>query len=229
MSSDYLLIRTRRRTIALIVQRDGSLVVRAPLRASEKVIRQFVDSKSEWISKKQAQAQREARALVREYVDGEKFLYLGRAYPLRISARARPALALKEHFELAGAARQQAQAVFTRWYRARAAEVISGRVAALAQETGFRVQKVRISSARTRWGSCSPLGTLSFTWRLVMAPLEIIDYVILHELVHLEIRNHSGAFWARVGELLPDYRTRRAWLRKNGRFLNLESGSGSSR
>jgi hypothetical protein len=92
-------------------------------------------------------------------------------------------------------------------------------VPAIAGKHGLRYQNIRISSARTRWGSCSSRGTLSFTYRLIMAPAEVVDYVVMHELVHTQIKNHSKIFWNKVGELMPDYRNRLAWLKKNGKFL----------
>ena len=107
------------------------------------------------------------------------------------------------------------------WYKAQARSLLSGRVDFFAGRHAIRVGKVRISSARTRWGSCSARGTLSFTWRLVMAPPEVIDYVVVHEMCHLKEMNHSGAFWARVEAILPDYKARRKWLKDHGAGLRL--------
>lgn len=214
------LVRTRRRTIALIVQRDGSLTVRAPLRMAEEDIRRFVESHSGWIARNQARARAAAPPPARQYADGETFLYLGQLYPLSIVARQRPALAFDGRaFRLAESAIPGAKAAFVRWYKARALEVLSERVQARAVQHGFTYQKIRISSARTRWGSCSSSGTLSFTFRLVMAPLEVVDYVVVHELVHTQVKNHSKTFWRQVEEIMPDYKTRRDWLKKNGRLL----------
>lgn len=84
-----------------------------------------------------------------------------------------------------------------------------------------RPEKLRISSARTRWGSCSAKGTISLTWRLVMAPPEILDYVIVHELAHLKVKNHSSAFWKVVETYLPGYQNQRKWLKQNGHTLDL--------
>ena len=95
------------------------------------------------------------------------------------------------------------------------------RVAFFARSQDVKPGKLCISSARTRWGSCSAKGTLSFTWRLVMAPLDIIDYVVVHELCHLKEMNHSRAFWERVETILPDYKRRRKWLKENGGALRL--------
>ena len=99
--------------------------------------------------------------------------------------------------------------------------VLSEHIAFLAKKNELSCQKFRISSARTRWGSCSSTGTLSFTWRLVQAPLEGFDYVIVHELVHTQIRNHSPGFWHRLAESMPEYKRYVSWLKKNGRLLSL--------
>jgi len=95
------------------------------------------------------------------------------------------------------------------------------RVSYYAKKYGFEVKKIRISSARTRWGSCSTRGTLSFTWRLILAPQDVVDYVVVHELCHLRELNHSKNYWALVEEIMPDYKVRRAWLKKHGGTLKL--------
>jgi len=223
MTETFELIRTRRRTIALIVQTDGRLVVRAPLRVPEKIIREFVESKAGWIRKKQAQVTA-AQVPARQFVEGEQFWYLGKAYPLTIVPRQRPALKLGSAFRLARSAQPRAKAAFIRWYKSQARALLTERVREAAVRYGFTYHGIRISSARSRWGSCSSSGTLSFTYRLVMAPQAVIDYVVVHELVHLKVRNHSKTFWKQVGGILPDYKKHVAWLKKNGRFLTLEAG-----
>jgi predicted metal-dependent hydrolase len=154
-------------------------------------------------------------------VDGSTFLYLGKAYPLTLVEHQRPALVFDRHFYLDRSNLPRAQAVFTAWYREQARGVLEQRVAWCARQYGLAAKGVRITSARTRWGSCSSRGTLNFTWRLVMAPLEIIDYVVIHELAHLKEKNHSPAFWQLVERMLPDFRWRRDWLKKNGHILAL--------
>ncbi|MDO9303429.1 MAG: M48 family metallopeptidase, partial [Anaerolineales bacterium] len=111
--------------------------------------------------------------------------------------------------------------VFTRWYKERALEIISERVKQYSQQYNFAPKQVKISSAKTRWGSCSPNGALNFTWRLVMAPLAVIDYVVAHELVHLRVKDHSSKFWKTVESIYPDYKKQRKWLRENGGKLIL--------
>lgn len=216
------LVRTRRRTIALIVQPDGTLTVRAPLQLSEARIRRFVDSHADWVARHQELARRSPPAARKQFLAGETFLLLGSRYPLQILPRQRPALTFDgQTFRLAESARGRAEQVFVQWYRAQAGEVLTRRVSTLAAAHGFSWKKVRISSARTRWGSCSPNGTLSFPWRLVLAPLPVVDYVVIHELVHTQIRNHSRAFWLEVARLLPGYKAHVRWLKQNGRQLTL--------
>jgi predicted metal-dependent hydrolase len=125
-------------------------------------------------------------------------------------------------FLLAARQREKARAVFENWYRQQAAQVIKPRTSDLAEQNGFQFQIIRINGAKTRWGSCGPKGSLNFSWRLVMAPPEIIDYVIIHELVHLRVRNHSKRYWAAVNQIMPDFKQRRAWLQKNGYQLSLD-------
>ena len=115
----------------------------------------------------------------------------------------------------------KAPLVFKNWYRQQAAKILAERSQWYASRHGFAYQKIRISSALTRWGSCSSKGTLSFTWRLVMAPIPVIDYVVVHELVHLQVKNHSKEFWGRVELIMPDYKQKIKWLKENGHLLRL--------
>jgi len=214
------LVRSKRKTLALIVETDGTLTVRAPLRMKETDIRGFIEAKQGWIRRKQAQV-REAAPPARQYVEGEMFWYMGREVPLRIVSSGKPALVMDGVFKLTKSAQPEAESVFTTWYREQARKVLTERVEFFARKYGFKNGKIRISSARTRWGSCSSKDTLSFTWRLVMAPLDVIDYVVVHELCHLKEMNHSKVFWAQVETILPDYKWRRKWLKDNGATLHL--------
>ena len=223
------LIRTRRRTIALIVQPDGRLIVRAPMRMPDGVVRDFVESQAEWIRRQQAEARLAPPPAPKIYVNGETFPYLGFAYPLTLVKRQRPGPActgvlpvrFADGFYLAEAARPRAEQAFVRWYKQRALEIISRRAAAYAEKFGLTYKSIRITSARTRWGSCGPDGSLNFSWRLILAPLEVVDYVVVHELAHLVVKNHSRRFWRKVESMMRDHRQQVAWLKKNGHQLSL--------
>ncbi len=214
------LIRSKRKTIALIVQLDGSLVVRAPLFARDEQIQAFIKKKTDWIRARQAEAQA-ARPAVHTFTDGDSFLYLGRPYPLRVVKGAQKALEFKDAFLLAESAHPRARQLLEAWYKARAREIITQRVMFHAALLGFSYSKIRIGSAKTRWGSCSTRGTLSFTWRLIMSPPQVVDYVIIHELVHTVEHNHSQVFWAKVAQVVPDYKALAKWLKKNAHLMEI--------
>ena len=213
------LIRSRRKTIALIVKPDGSLVVRAPLRASNRSIHEFIAKNSLWIERKQTQARAAVPPTPRRYISGEEFLYLGSAYPLEIVTDQEQSLLLNGNFKLAESALVDAQAVFEGWYREHARRILVERVDCFARQHSFQYKRIGVTSARTRWGSCSAAASLSFSWRLILAPMQVVDYVVVHELVHTVFHDHSGQFWGRVEQICPDYREHRGWLKKNGQQL----------
>ncbi|NPV84439.1 MAG: M48 family metallopeptidase [Anaerolineae bacterium] len=228
------IIRSKRKTIALIIQHDGSLIIRAPLHVSQKHILEFVHQKSNWIRKKQAFLKANyALSTPKQYRTGEEFWYLGKKYPLEIvdttsvpkkekqPGKAKALRFYNGRFYLSAIAQSRAQQLFKTWYREQALTIINQRVEWYARRCGFTYTKIRITSAQTRWGSCSTKGVLSFTWRLAMAPIEIIDCIVVHELVHTIERNHRKGFWDRVKAILPDYKTRIRWLEINSGLLRL--------
>ncbi len=206
------IIRSKRKTLALIVKPNGSLVVRAPLRTPEKTIRDFIEHHSTWIEKKQAEVLAAFPQAPKQYVPGETFMYLGDAYSLDVVKGQKKGLILEGNFRLAESAQDKAKLVFERWYRAEAKQILSERVRLYASQCGLQYKKIGITSARTRWGSCSADGSLNLSWRLILAPLEAVDYVVVHELVHTVFHNHSKRFWKRVEKIMPDYKERRKWL-----------------
>ena len=216
------IIRTKRKTIALHISDDATLIVRAPLKASEKTIMGVVLKHKEWIEEKKREIKaREPKFSPKEFVNGEGFLYLGEWYRLKIEDNQEVPLKFVNGFYLSRNALPQAKDVFIEWYKNMAYEKISERVNWYAQQRGFKYKKVNITSAQRRWGSSSSNGNLNFPWRLIMAPLTVIDYVVIHELVHTVERNHSKAFWVKVKMLMPNYERYKEWLRKNGYLLRL--------
>ncbi len=210
------LIRSRRKTIALIITRSGQLVVRAPLRASRAQIDQLVAEKSAWIRSHQAAMRARPPAAEQPITEGSAFLYLGQAYPLHFIPGRLSTLALKDgQFQICLLPAERLQQAFTAWFRRQARTILEERIHLHAARLGVHPGALRISSARSRWGSCSNRGTLSFPWRLVMAPLAVIDYVVVHELTHLTVKNHSRDFWQRVAAADPGYAAARKWLTAN--------------
>jgi predicted metal-dependent hydrolase len=214
------IIHSKRRTIALIIETDGSLTVRAPIRFSRARIEQLVIEKGAWIRERQEWIRLHVPA-PHCYEAGELFYYLGKAYPLGYADRQSQPLVLSDGFQLKRSLRTRAKQVFTTWYRDQARPIINQRAQLLANRHLLFFKEIHITGARTRWGSCSSRGTLNFSWRLVMAPPEVIDYVIIHELAHLKIPNHSSDYWKYVEQLSPNYRTLRKWLKENGARFSL--------
>ncbi|MBT3187525.1 MAG: M48 family metallopeptidase [Anaerolineae bacterium] len=218
MPSTPKIIRSKRKTIALVIQPNGELLIRAPKRATRKQIDAMLKQHANWITKKQAKAKAaQIDFSPRQFVGGEEFPFLGEDYSLKIVKAKKPVLALSGDFQLSEASLGKAESIFERWYKGEARAIFTERVEFYAQKYDFDYAKIKLSSARTRWGSCSSKGNLNLTWRLVMAPMKIVDYVIVHELSHLREHNHSKTFWAQVEAILPDYKSRRKWLKGNGR------------
>lgn len=215
----HQLIRSKRKTLALIVKPDGSVLVRAPMRTSKAVIEEFISKNTLWIESQRVKTLAAPPPAPRRYLPGETFLYLGRMYPLEIIEGQWEPLLLNGAFKLTASRQSEAAFLFEGWYRDQARQVITERVEVFAHQYDFRYKGIRITSARTRWGSCSATGSLSFSWRLIQVPLAVVDYVVVHELVHTAIHNHSKGFWQRVGMILPEYQKHRRWLREHGQEL----------
>jgi predicted metal-dependent hydrolase len=216
------LIRSKRKTVSLVITPEGKLLVRAPLRLPKARIEELVNHKVDWITRHQAQARLSAPVLFTDrFADGQLFWFLGQRYVLHMIDRQRPALSFAGAFFLARPALPQAAKVFQEWYRKQAALILSERTALLSRQSGLTYQSVKITSARTRWGSCSPKNVLSFPWRLVMAPLPVIDYVVVHELVHTIEPNHQKKFWEKVSSLAPAYKEYKKWLKSNSPSLRI--------
>jgi len=223
---DYVLERRpKRRTVGLQVRADGQVLVAAPLLVPHLFVKKFLRDKSGWVHRKLADvAKLKQHKAARTYADGDAIPYLGRDYLLRFAGTSRlDEAAGALHLGMRGdrGKRDLVIAALTRWYKRQARLVLAERTALLAGKLVKEPTLIGIKSYRTRWGSCHSDGRIYYNWRLVMAPLKVIDYVVAHELCHLKHHNHSPAFWEQVEKLFPDYKEQRSWLRKHGRLLDL--------
>ena len=212
---------TRRRTLSLELRPDGSLTVATPHGLSLSTIRAFVESRRAWIEAKRAQLTLPASPRVQPE-NGARLPYLGTELALEISiAPSRRAACRCESGSLIIKAPHSTaiRPAIEAWYRRAAATHAAARLAHFAPLVGRAARKLTIRAQRTRWGSCSARGAISLNWRLMQAPPEIFDYVVVHELCHLLVPNHSPRFWAEVARVLPDWRQQRAQLRQFGRSL----------
>jgi predicted metal-dependent hydrolase len=214
------LIRSKRKSIGLEIKPDGTLVVRAPVGVNLRAIQQVVDSKADWIKQTRAKMRDvQNETLTHTFEEGDLFLYLGCTYPLRRPNEAGRQVRFDgSNFILPASVSDPAQTL-ERWYRQAARAHLTALVEMWSKRIEVTYTTLRISAARTRWGSCSTRGTLSFPWRLVMAPPDQVEYVVIHELVHRLHPNHSPAFWSKVAEYVPDYAARRKWFHQYGNTL----------
>ena len=218
----HSLIRSKRRTICLEFNPQGQLIVRAPLRASLSLIKDFIHSKRNWIEKNQQHNVQQYQAKPqRHYQNGESFLLLGESYPLEIVPHLKKPLHFDTVFQLSERNIEKAEKIFTAWYKKRALSQITEITEKHATIMQLSYSGIKITSARKRWGSCNSRGNLSFSWRLVMAPIWIIEYIVVHELAHLKHMNHSSRFWGFVGKFFPEYKKARKWLKEHQALLDL--------
>jgi predicted metal-dependent hydrolase len=214
-SKPYKIIRSKRRTIALTVTANASLIVRAPMKTSIAHIERLVSSRADWIRKAIARVSSRPRPVVHEYAEGESFLYLGKSYKLNISKKSDKKLYFRSGFILSAKEKKHARELLVSWYKQEAKKKIAERVEWCARRAGISYKSIKITTANRRWGSCSTSGNLNFSWRLIMAPLSVIDYVVVHELAHIEHKNHSKYFWNTVKVMCPNYEKSKLWLRAN--------------
>jgi predicted metal-dependent hydrolase len=216
------IIRTKRKNIALMITHDAMLVVRAPMRTPLSYIEKLVEEKCGWIERKMREFERRPKAEKKTFEVGEEFLYLGKKYKLEIAEGTK--IRATEDYKLLfpEVFLWRAKARMHDWYKKQAQEIISERTKMIASKLNLKYCSLKISNAKTNWGSCGPKNSLNFNWRLIMAPESVIDYVIIHELTHIPEKNHSAKFWNKVAVVMPEYKTARKWLRENSKVLTLE-------
>ena len=213
----HKIIRSRRRSVGLEITKNAQLIVRMPWYGSVSEVKKFILEKRGWIEKKLSQAtERLEKQLPKKFIDGEKFYYLGEKYKLHIKNSTSSKLIFNAGFHLSEKSLDKARNLFINWYKKQAKLNIPKRVRWYAQLHHLKFNNIKITSASRRWGSCTSRGNLNFTWRLMLMPIKILDYVVAHELSHLVHQNHSKRFWLQVERIIPDYRERRKWLKKNG-------------
>ncbi|MDW7650562.1 MAG: SprT family zinc-dependent metalloprotease [Bacillota bacterium] len=215
------IIRTKRKTISLVINTKGELIVRAPLQTPMTYIEDLVQKKAAWITKKQEEmTKRNSRYCVREFGEGAEVLYLGVPLRLQYDRKIQEVTCIDGRLVIPWEIADKKLAVVT-WYRTQARQVIGERLTYFASLTGLQYRSFNVTGAARRWGSCSSKGSVNFSWRLVMCPLPAIDYVIVHELCHLEHLNHSKDFWQKVKHVLPDYAEQRKWLADNQKLMDM--------
>jgi len=228
MNISYTVRRSRKRqkTMSLQVCDDAKIVVSAPFFTPADAIRRFVEEQQGWLDKILArQRQEAAHPKKKKYETGEHFFYLGQLYPLEVFFEPfeKEGIVFRNHRFYLNCRSDKAlrKYCFVAWYTKKADKIIRRRVDLFSGMLKLPYERIRITSAESRWGSCSEDNRLSFSYRLIMAPPDVVDYVIVHELMHIPEKNHSSTFWQKVEAVMPSFRERRRWLQDNHRNLAL--------
>ncbi|MEA2437299.1 MAG: hypothetical protein QOF65_1855 [Thermoleophilaceae bacterium] len=216
----------RARRARINVSAEGVEVV-VPRRMALRQVVPFVEEKRPWIERTLRRIREAEEAAAVRLVDGGSVPYLDRLLTLSIRVepgRVRSFVSMRgDVLEVAvGSPGVEAvRAALEAWYRRRARIDVAPRLDAACARAGVRYTRLSIRAQRTRWASCSSTGAMSFNWRLLLAPPEILDYVVEHEVAHLEVLDHSPRFWRLLGSRVPAYREHERWLRRNGPALRL--------
>lgn len=212
----------RRKTLSITVERDRSVIVHAPSNLCAKKIDAIIQSKRQWLYEKIKHPQKYQdlpHPPGKELVNGESALYLGRSYRIELIESATDDVQFKQKFLIRRSPFSQRQEVLRDWYINRAKEKILPRVARHALELGVEYTEAKIVDNRYRWGSCTVKNNINLNWRLIKAPMFVIDYVIVHELAHLLEPNHTPRFWNIVRTQTSTMEKAKAWLQENGQIL----------
>lgn len=213
------IVYSNRSTFGLEVDEWGNLTIRAPKRATESEIKQVIVEKRNWILKKQHSANHKKPKLYN--FDGtDEFLFMGKNYPVVFLISKVNIRFDGEKFVVNESKKDNLQELMTKWYKEKALKISTFLTDKYTDKLGIKHKKVKITSAKTRWGSCSSKKNININWRLILAPLQVLEYVIAHEVAHLKYMNHSDAFWNTVAELQPNYKQYRKWLKENSNLLS---------
>lgn len=219
----------KRKTIGLEVNIDGEIKVSVPIGVTNEILDKVLEKKYNWLVKKREELiEKGMKRIVRKYITGENYFYLGKEYKLKIVKDIylkKPQVNLWDDNIIVyckSSNKEQVRQILEKWYRSKTLELSIERIKLYT--TGFFDKEplgIQVKEQKRRWASCTYDNKILINWRCSMAPIEIVDYIIVHELCHMDIKNHSKDFWNRVKEVLPDYKIREQWLKENGVRIEL--------
>lgn len=226
----YSFYRQNRKDIRVVIDLINKIVAFVPETMSEDKIHQTLSNKAQWIyTKVQELNEIQSNVSPKEFVSGEKLMYLGRQYRLKVYREVvdKTSFTFRQGRFVAVVPSNWAQekvqdrleAHLIEWYRKHGLKKIQERVAYYENILGVRAQSIQMKTQHKRWGTCTPEGNIYINWRIAMAPIKIIDYIVVHELAHLRIPEHSDAFWKLIRSILSDYEGSKEWLRVHGMEL----------
>ena len=222
------IVRTERRKTVLIEVDNPVVTVKVPKTLSRERLEALLTKRKGWIKDKLETQEAMPPMRTKEYVNGEAFAYLGRTYRLKIipGEQGKPVKLRNGYLEVPVAKnlknegrRASIRCALTEWYTSHALVRLESKCTRYGRVLGVAPASVKVDDYKTRWGSCSSTGKLSFNWRVILAPHSIVDYVVVHELCHMLEHNHSAKYWKHVRTVIPDYKACRDWLKKHGAYL----------
>lgn len=223
MSIEYKIVYSNRKTLNISVERDRSIIVRAPHYVSEEKIEEIVQSKKQWIKEKLEHTQKyPALSENKEFVSGETLMYLGRNYQLLIVDEEIKGIEFNQRFKISRDNQSKANDLFKKWYKIQALKKIELLTKRYARNLGVQYNQIKISEMKYRWGSCTPANNIIFNWRIIKAPMYVLEYLVAHELVHLLEGNHTPRFWNILSIQVPYYEKAKTWLKKHGQLLEID-------
>ncbi len=223
MGIEYSVIYSKRKTISIIVDRDRSVLVRAPLSTSKETIDLEVQKRKRLLQKKINHNQKYPfEKPTKEFISGETLMYLGKNYMLLVTEEEFDGIQFDNKFFISLSNQKKANKLLKEWYIKSAKEIIEPKAISIAKQIGVIYQRINILDLKFRWGSCTPKDNIHLNWRLIKAPITVIEYIIVHELTHLLEANHTIEFWNRVSAQLPSYKKAKMWLKENGHELETD-------
>jgi predicted metal-dependent hydrolase len=223
MQLEYEIKYSKRKTLNISVERDRRIIVRAPENLSLQKIEAIVQSKKQWISEKVNHAQKyPVDYKPKEFISGETLLYLGRNYQLLLVNEEIEGVEFDQGFRISKSNQPNANKLFKKWYLNQALKKIEPLAINYAKNLGVRYKDFKTSEMKYRWGSCTPNNNIIFNWRIVKAPMFVLEYLVAHELVHLMESNHTPRFWNILSVQVPNYQKAKEWLKRNGHLLEID-------
>lgn len=226
MKFEVQIHRTNRRKTASIKVLQGVVQVVVPKTLSQQAIDDLIANKSNWIRQKLMQQQSVPVSKPKQFVSGESFTYLGRNYRLKVLPGQVAPVKLKHgYLQVTVAPDQKSDQQLIRqrlrdWYLHCAMDKLEQKTSKYAEQMGIQPTQIKVKEYKSRWGSCNTRGEISYNWKIIMTPHRIVDYVVIHELCHLIHHNHSPEYWHQVRSIVPDYQSKRDWLKTNAGLLD---------
>lgn len=217
---DFQLTYKKRKTMGIYIDVYGNVELRVPRDTSDQGIADLLESKWSWIVRKQTEMKERTKGFKEKtYQEGEEFLYLGKHYPITIQedgASKKASIIFEEDIlKITVPIRDEEllKKLMTKFYKQQCKRLVETRIRVYQSNFKVKPKSIKINGNKKNWGTCNTLRELTFNWKLAMAPLDVIDYVVIHEMCHMVHMNHDRSFWRLVGKYMPDYEAKQDWLK----------------